>query len=174
MSATDDKKGPRVEKYELHNRLRDKLAIEQRGEHVEGQIDPAAIEEADEIIARRCAEECQENMVAQMEQLKSLWDEMKDMPDSGARDELAQQVVTTAHEVKDIGAMCDYPLAAHFGESLRDFVSHTDLKLAAQRVIIQAHVDVLNIAIKENLRETDSPAAEELKRMLKVAVDQYS
>lgn len=176
MSAADDtsRNGPQIEEFRLHNRLRDKLEIEHRGKHVEGQIDPEAIEQADELIAERCAEECQEKLDEQLIVLKNLWDEMKDMPDSGARDELAEQVFTAAHEIKDIGSMCEYPVAAHFGESLRDFIGHTDLKLAAQRVIIQAHVDVLNMAIKKNLRDLNSPAAEELKKMLAVAISQYS
>jgi len=175
MSAPDDEKpkGPKVELFKLPNRLREKLALDQRSEHVQGQIDPAAIEEADAIIAELCAN-CQETFEAHLATLKGLWDEMKDMPDSGARDELSQQVFTTAHEIKDLGAMCGYPLAAYFGESLRDFVGQTDLKLAAQRVIIQAHVDVLKIAITQGLREDDSPQAQELQKMLKIAIDQYS
>lgn len=175
MSAPDDKNGsgPGVEKFELKNRLKDKLEIDHRSKNVEGQIDPAAVEEADQLIADMCANS-HDNLTEQLTLLKEYWDEMKDMPDSGERDGVAQHVFTVAHEIKDIGAMCGYQLAAYFGESLRDFIGQTDLKLEAQRVIIQAHVDVLNIAIKKDIREDDSPAAEELKRMLKLAIDQYS
>lgn len=175
MSEPDDKdkNGPDVEKFELKNRLKEKLDMDHRGKHVEGQIAPDAVEEADRLIADMCANS-HENLSEQLALLKEHWDEMKDMPDSGERDGVAQQVFTVAHEIKDIGAMCGYQLAAYFGESLRDFIGQTDLKLEAQRVIIQAHVDVLNIAIKKDIREDDSPAAEELKRMLKLAIDQYS
>ena len=167
-SAADVK----VRVFRLANRLRNKLGIRAQNDHP-GHIDPEAIKEADKLIADRCAE-CPVTIKAYLDELAAQWRGMRDMPQSPERDQIAQKVFTTAHEIKDIGSMCGYGLPAYFAESLRDFVAKTELELEAQRVIIQAHVDALQVVIKKDIRDIDAPEAAELKKMVKVAIDKYS
>lgn len=163
--------GIRVEIYKIANRLKKKLGI-RTTDDAPGVIDPGAIGEADKLIEALC-EQCPATIGKELTNLSSLWDEMKDMPDSVDRHRLAQQIFTIAHEIKDLGSLCGYNLAAYFAESLRDYIIQTELSLEAQRVIIQAHVDALSVVHKQEIGEDDD-AAEELKKMVKVAIAKYS
>ncbi len=174
-SSTDNPpSGVKVELFKLKNRLKDKLGMQHSGrDDGPGHIDPEAIAEADRMIEKLC-EECPATIAAHLEDMQGLWNEMKDMPRSTERDELSQKIFTISHEIKDLGSMCGYTLAAYFAESLRDFIGQTEMKLEAQRVIIQAHVDALHVVIKQDMKDADDSAANELKTMVKIAVDKYS
>ena len=174
-SSDNEGQDDKIEVFHLINRLRQKLGVEYQDSNKTSEIDPESIKQADAIIDKLC-ENCAENMAEQLEKISSIWDSMKDMPRSDDRDVLGSQIFTLAHEVKDIGQMCGYELAAFFAETLRDYIVKTELKLDAQRIIIQAHIDALNVVIKQDLKDEQSAgeAAKELKQMVKVAIDKYS
>ena len=69
--------------------------------------------------------------------------------------------------------MCGYGLIAYFAESLRDYIARTDLNLKAQVVIIQAHLDAMQMCHRKGFRTDAGPEAEELKKMVKMAIDKY-
>lgn len=163
----------KVTLFKIKNSLKGKLGMEPRRGDEPGHIDPEAIAEADKIIEKLC-EECPSTIAAHLEDIQKFWVEMRDMPLSPEREDLAQKIFITSHEIKDLGSLCGYMLAAYFAESLRDFIGQTEMKLEAQRVIIQAHVDALQVVIKHGLNDEDDAAANELKTMVKIAVDKYS
>lgn len=165
--------GIKVRMFKLTNRLRKKLGMNFQRNDEPGEIPEDAIAEADKLIEKMCAE-CPKTMKGLLEDIVKNWEEMKDLPRSGERDEYAQKIFTLAHEIKDISTMCGYELASYFSESLRDYIAMTELKLNAQRVIIQAHVDALLVVIKQGMDDVNDPAAQELKQMVKVAIDKYS
>ncbi len=165
----------KVRVFKLTNRLKKKLGMRPaRFENEEGYVDPDAVKEADELIKELC-ETCPETIAGHLENIAAKWDKMKDMPRSPEREALSKEIFTLSHEIKDVGSMCGYDLAAFFAESLRDYVGQTELKLEAQRVIIQAHVDALTVVNKQGFKteEEAGPAAEELKKMVKVAIGKY-
>jgi len=169
MSDSDDDE--EVEVFNRVNRLKAKVGRDVKDTN-EGFIDPAAIEEAENMIAALCAE-CPNAIGGYLSELGKLWIEMRDMPQSDERERISGVIFTLAHEIKDIGSMCGYDLTAHFAESLRDYIHQTELNLDAQRVIIQAHLDAMQVAFKEGAEETESPMAEELKTLVRVAIEKY-
>ena len=174
MSGPDDQKSSdiMVRIIKIANRLKMKLGSEYE-DGMSGQIPADAILEADALIATLC-EECPNAIGGYMEQLIERWREMRDMPDSPARDAISEEVFTLAHEIKDIAAMCEYELTAYFAESLRDFVAKTELDLEAKRVIVQAHVDALKTIQKQGFKDTAGPLADELKEAVKIAIEKFS
>ncbi len=168
MKKSDDK----VEVYNRVNRLKAKVGRDHK-DTTPGQIDPEAIEEAEGMIAVLCAE-CPNAIGGYLSELTKLWEEMRDMSQSRERENISGVIFTLAHEIKDIGSMCGYDLTAHFAESLRDYIQQTELNLDAQRIIIQAHLDAIQIAYKEGLKEEEGALAEELKKVVKIAIDKYS
>ncbi|GJL84981.1 MAG: hypothetical protein DHS20C02_07560 [Micavibrio sp.] len=166
--------GDKPEQIDIYNRInRMKVKMGREKDDRPGHIDEEAIEEADAMIVALCAE-CPNAIGGYLSELGKLWEEMRDMPESRERENISKAIFTLAHEIKDIGSMCGYDLTAHFAESLRDYIHETELNLEAQRVIIQAHLDSMQVAFKQGTEETDSPMAEELKRVVKIAIDKYS
>jgi chemotaxis protein histidine kinase CheA len=167
MSDEDD---DGVEFISPENRL--KIKVAGSAEAAPGMIPEDAIRQADEFIEKMC-EECPKFINQAVDRLVETWGQMKDMEPSAERQELADHVFSQAHEVKDIGGMCGYVLVSEFGESLRDYIRETELSLDAQRVIVQAHVDVMKIAAKELIKDDGGPLAKELKESLKEAIARY-
>lgn len=170
MSSSD--KDDSVELFQRINRLRSKAGGAPNDDH-EGEIAPDMVVKADDLIADFC-KDCPELMAHVLEKMTAKWKDMAGMGESSTREKLAQEIFTLAHEVKDVGGMCGYTLMADFGESLRDYIMETKLDQDAQRVIVQAHVDAMNAALRLKLRDDGGPAAEELKALVKVAIDKYS
>lgn len=172
---TTDKSGSigkiRIEVYKITNRLKTKLGLRAPSEEP-GELAPEKIRECDAMIMSMCAD-CYERIGMTLDILTKLWNHMRDMPQSDERTKIAEDIFTHAHEIKDIGALCGYTLSAHFAESLRDYIAQTELNLKNQRIIIQAHVDALHVVHKQKLKEDGGAAAEELKRMVGIAIQKY-
>lgn len=162
----------KVEIYKLTNRLKGLMGARFQNQKEEGFLAPESIEAADKIIQEMCAD-CPERIAAHLEKLSTLWGQMKAMEGSPKREEISEQIFTLSHEIKDMGAMCGFALIAYFAESLRDYIGRTDLNLKAQVVIIQAHVDAMQIVHRQGYKAEAGPEAEELKKMVRVAIDKY-
>jgi chemotaxis protein histidine kinase CheA len=169
MSSSEDDS---VEIFNRINRLRAKAGGNPNDTR-EGTLQPGMVEKADELIADFC-KDCTTVVTTVLEKLSAKWKEMSGMEKSSTRDRLAQEVFTLAHEVKDVAGLCGYTLMSEFGESLRDYIIETKLDREAQIVIIQAHVDAMNAALRNDIRDDGGPAAQELKALVKVAIEKYS
>ena len=174
MTDTPDKNAGTfmVEIFKLANSLKEKLGLNPRNTD-EGFIDPKALDEADELIAELC-KECPVTLTGHLNNIATYWGEMKELAASFEREELAQKIFTLAHEISDVGSMCGHDLAAYLGGSLRDYIERTELSLEAQRVIIQAHIDALQVVVKQDMRNAHTAQAEELKKMVRTAIEKYS
>jgi hypothetical protein len=153
------------------NELKMKLGL-RKPSNEPGFIDPKKIKEADAYITKLC-ETSNETIGKNLDALIKTWDTMRETPQSAEREKLSTQIFTYSHEIKDIGSLCGYALIAYFAESLRDYIAQTSLNLKNQQVIIQAHIDAMKTVHKNNLRENGGAAAEELKRIVKIAIEKY-
>jgi hypothetical protein len=160
-----------IKLFKLPNELKLKLGA-QTSSKQNGIIDPKKIEEAEAYIQKLC-EGSNAEIAKNLQELTAIWDIMKTMPESLERELSAKKIFTIAHEIKDIGGLCGLGLIAYFGESLRDYIEQTALSLKNQHIIIQAHIDAMNTAHKNGLRDNGGPAAEELKRIVKIAIEKY-
>ena len=163
--------GIKVEIYKLANHLKAKLGMRFQSQ-TSGYLAPEAIAEIDRMVENLCLE-CPEKIGAHLESLSVLWGKMRDMADSQERKDISQKVFILAHEIKDIGAMCGYELIAYFAESLRDYIGGAELNIHAQKVIIQAHVDAMQAVHRMGIKNETGPEAEELKKMVKIAIDKF-
>lgn len=164
----------KIEIIKLANTLKKKLGMHStRGKDHEGYIDPEAIKEADRLIEVLC-EDCVSSIGTFLINLNRIWKQMKDMEAGEKRAKLSKELFHQSHEIKDISSMCGYDLIAFFAESLRDYVDQTELSVNAQRIIIQAHIDAINVAHKQGIKENGGPAADELMKLVKVAIQKYS
>lgn len=161
----------KVEMIRLVNHLKAKMGIRYVDQD-EGFLPEEMIQEADDLILSLC-QDSPARISKLLSELSAHWEIMRTMQDGDERHKISEVVFTLSHEVKDIAAMCGYPLIAHFAESLRDYIGQTHLNLKAQEVIVQAHLDAMMVVNAKSLREDAGPEAEELKRMVKIAIDKY-
>ncbi len=160
-----------MEIYKLANRLKAMMGARYQNQD-EGFLEPEMIETADKFIASLCVDS-PKVITEQLEKITGLWTKMKDMQASNERAEIAELIFTVAHEIKDVGSMCGFELIAYFAESLRDYIGRTDLNLKAQVVIIQAHLDAMLIVNRQGYTVDAGPEAEELKKMVRKAIEKY-
>tara|TARA_R110002072_G_scaffold40512_1_gene114739 strand:- start:198 stop:737 length:540 start_codon:yes stop_codon:yes gene_type:complete len=170
-NAVEDAAEKPVQVYKIRTSLKNKLGMRVTTNE-EGHLAAEKINEADSLIREMC-KGCHDNIGKNLEEMILIWKDMQTLGEGDGRTSKAQGIFTKAHEIKDIASLCGYTLAAHFAESLRDYIAETTLSLKNQTIIIQAHVDALTVVHKTNLKEDGGPAADELKKMVKVAIDKY-
>lgn len=170
MSSSDQK--PDVEIFHRANKLKAKVGGNPHS-NTEGKISPEAIAKADALIQNFC-KDCPAMMSEALYKLSSQWKVMKISQNSEERKDIAQKIFTQAHEVKDVAGTCGYHLMADFGESLRDYIVKTELNVDAHRIIIQAHIDAMAAAFRDNIKESENQAAEDLKKAVRIAIEKFS
>jgi hypothetical protein len=139
-----------------------------------GKIDSGAIERANTVVQSMASLYPREikNVLAALDKQ---WDKIKVLPEEHPeRKKLAEKTSNTANQIKDLAGTFGYTLMEYFGESLRDYILETDLSKKQHFTIVQAHIDVMGVAYRENLKDDDGgPVAEELKKMVNAAIDKY-
>lgn len=161
---------PKVEIYTRINRLKMKAggAIGAGP----GKIDTKSIDSAHSVI-QKMAEKYPNEIKRSIENLEKIWAETKAMePDQ--RSENARAISNFANQIKDLAGTFGFDLMEYFGESLRDYVLNVDLSHKEQIIIVQAHVDVMQVAYSQNLKHQEHPLGEELKKTVAAAITKYS
>lgn len=79
-----------------------------------------------------------------------------------------------ANNIKDLAETYNYDLMCHFGLSLRNFCEKINVDNKNHHVIVQAHIDVMWAAFEHNLKGDTNETAQELKKMLAIAIKQNS
>lgn len=169
MNNSDDET---IEIFQRINRLKAKVGGNPNDTR-EGALEKGVIKKADELIKDFC-KDCDTIVFSVLEKLMGTWKKVAEMKRSSKRDDLAQEMFTLAHEVKDVAGMCGYKLMSEFAESLRDYITETSLDQDTQKIIVQAHIDAMNAALRNNIRDEGGPAAMELKALVKRAIEKYS
>ena len=142
-------------------------------DNVNGVIDPKSIKKAQAKIDEK-EEEYPIEVKGVLENLAESWQAYQKAADEDARAERLEQIYNYSNNVKDLTSMYAHDLMTHFSLSLREFCEKIDHEKQEHRVIVQAHIDVMWITYEEKLRSDTSEKAEELKKVVKVAIDKYS
>jgi hypothetical protein len=186
MSKSDTKsgaKGPigvvdaaefQVEHFHRVNRLKLRVGGTLT-DHAPGQIDPKAVRAADAIVAE-AARGGKDEIGQMLGRLAAAWVALRDLPPdapSEARRKAQEAVFLFSHEIKDMAALCRYSLITDFAESLRDYIERAELGVEARRVIVQAHVDTLNAALRSGITGSDHPMARQLWQAIRAAIAKY-
>lgn len=170
---SSSKEDPKIEVYNRINRL--KLKAGAALNDGPGKLDQASVDRANSVVTNMASLYPKEikNMLAG---LNKEWEQLKAMgPDGKGKARQVEKLSNTANHIKDLGTTFGYNLMGHFGESLRDFILKTDLTMSEHLTIVQAHIDVMGVAFRENLKDDDGgPLAEELKMMVKAAIKKYT
>lgn len=154
------------------NRLKLKAGVAIDDERL-GYIDPKAIEKAQAAIDSQ-----ESSYVGEVEEvlvkLDSTWEDLKNEKDAKKIEKATSRLYNFANNVKDMAETFNYKLMGYFGQSLRDFCEKLDVAHEAHRIIVQAHIDVMWVAFKHNIKDEGGQQASELKNMLAQAISKHS
>lgn len=137
-----------------------------------GFIDPKAINRAQTVVDNKETAYTME-IGDILDKLDRAWARALAVPPAEAKGDI-EEVYHYANHAKDLAAMFGYELMQHFGYSLREFAGRIDMANKAHHVIVRAHLDVMNIVLQENIKGHGGDKAEELKKIVAVAIERYS
>lgn len=160
----------KVEIYNRINRLKIKAGGSLKGGP--GKLDQNSIDRADAVI-QKMSDMYPNEIKKSLHDLDRIWEETKTIS-FDARGENARKISNIANQIKDLAGTFGFDLMAYFGESLRDYILDIDLSQKEQITIVQAHVDVMQVAYSQNLKTQEHPLAEELKKTVATAIAKYS
>lgn len=153
------------------NRLKRKAGSDSSDERA-GFIDPKAVKRAQESIDVQAVRYSGEVKTA-LKSLDDTWKKLKEEKDATTSAALSKQLYNYANNIKDMAETFGYSLMDHFGKSLRDFSRNLNVENKAHHVIVQAHIDVMWIAFKENIKDQGGEKAAELKLIVAKAIEKY-
>ncbi len=162
--------GMDIKIYHRVNRLKMKAGGSLNGGP--GRLDPNAVDKAD-VVIQNMANIYPQELQKALSELDEKWEEARGMAEN-TREADVEMMSNLANQIKDLAGLFGYSIMEYFAASLRDFILESALNREEHVVIVQAHVDVMWVVYRENLKDDAGPVAEELKRMVAEAIEKYS
>jgi chemotaxis protein histidine kinase CheA len=134
-----------------------------------GRIDPDAVAKA-EAALRGLSSQFAEWLADEVSKLEVAREALRSQ---GANDATMNRLYTHAHDLKGLGATYEFPIITRIAASLCKLLGEPDERLKAPLGLIDAHVDTIRAAVRDNIRDSDNPMgrvlAEELERQTALA-----
>ena len=162
----------KIEVYNRVNRLKLKAGLSHTDPNAKLRIDPSTVNKADSIIEKK-AEAYPTEVKRVLTALHQNWVKAQS-GDRKSVPEIMEKIYHNANQIKDLASTFNYPLMQHFGVSLRDFVEKIDMNKGAHRTIVEAHIDVMWVALNENVHDEGDERAQKLKSLVQKAINKYS
>lgn len=161
-----------VEIFHRINKLKKKAGLSLT-DGKKGVVDHAAVKRAQNAIDEK-ENEYPPTVKDLINQISQIWKSIKDMPNEEEQKQALETVYHLANNVKDITETYNHNLMHHFSLSLRDFCEIVDLKKSEHNIIVEAHLNVMLITYEEKLKNDETAQAEELKNVVRQAIEKYS
>jgi len=139
----------------------------------EGFIDPDSIQKAQQAIERQ-QDHYSHEVETLLIKISDLWTQLKNETDAQKSKEIITYIHNFANNISDMADTFGHSLMQYFGISLRDFCEKIDMSNQAHHIIAPAHINVMTLAFKHNIKDDSSAQAQELKTMLSRAIEKYS
>jgi hypothetical protein len=123
-----------------------------------GAIDPSAIAKAEaalKSLSGNFAQWLQDEVV----KLESARQRVKA---DGVTPETMESLYLRAHDLKGLGATYEFPLITRIAASLCRLIDDKQKRLSAPIALIDAHIDAVKAAIRDNIKTDDHPVGEAL------------
>jgi hypothetical protein len=129
-----------------------------------GRIDPAAVAKAEAALKGLSSQFGQwlQDEVAKLEAARET------IRTEGANKATMDGLFTRAHDLKGLGATYEFPLVTRIAGSLCKLLGDGDGRVGAPMSLVDAHVQAIRAAVRDNIRDSDTPVgaalASELER----------
>ncbi len=168
MSKNDDP--VKVEIFNRINRLKEK-AGGVLGKTM-GRFSPTSLEKAD-LVIEEMADLYPQEIERRLKALNDEWARLKTIDDAAEKSKSVELMSNLSIQIKDLAGTFGYTLMSDFGDSLCQYILETEMSREEHSVIVQAHIDVMEIAFKQNLKSDGGKAGQELKETVKKAIEKY-
>lgn len=93
--------------------------------------------------------------------------------DEGVNAETMETLYLRAHDLKGLGTTYEFPLITRIGASLCRLIDDKDKRLTASMALIDAHIDGIKAAVRDDIKTDEHPVGrvliEELERKVAAA-----
>ncbi len=153
------------------NRLKNKVSDPDHHNEA-GCINPDDIKRAGAVIETSHSD-YKNALSGALDDLEKTWAKAGQVKEEEIED-LLDEIHRFSNFVKDIASTYGYELMSYFGQSLRDLTYKVDIRNKAHRTIVQAHIDVMHVAIHSDIKSDKGDVAQELRQTLEKAISKYS
>jgi hypothetical protein len=80
----------------------------------------------------------------------------------GVNVETMETLYLRAHDLKGLGTTYEFPLITRIGGSLCRMIDDKDKRLTVDLALIDAHIDAIKAAVRDNIKTEDQPAGRQL------------
>jgi len=91
----------------------------------------------------------------------------------GVNAQTAENLYFRAHDLKGLGATYDYPLITRIAASLCRLIDDPATRLAAPMFLVDAHIDAIKAAVRDEIRTETHPVGKVLIAELESRVEQF-
>ena len=133
-----------------------------------GGIDAAAIAKAEEALKAMSSQFGQwlQDEIVKLDKAQT------DIRTQGYNTQTAEALYFRAHDLKGLGATYQYPLVTRLAGSLCKMMDDPTKRMAAPRVLIDAHIDAIKAAVRDDIKDDSHPVGAILVKELEAAVSE--
>ena len=134
-----------------------------------GAIDPAAIAKAEAALKSLSGNFAQwlNDEVVKLEAARQR------VRAEGVTVETMESLYLRAHDLKGLGATYEYPLITRIGASLCKLIDDKDKRMTAPMALIDAHIDAIKAAVRDEIKTDDHPVGRVLIQELERRVTEF-
>ena len=134
-----------------------------------GRIDPEAIAKAEAALKGLSSQFGQwlQDEVAKLEAAREA------VRSQGATRATLDRLFTHAHDLKGLGATYEFPLVTRIAGSLCKLLGDGDTRLSTPMALVDAHVNTIRAAVRDNIRDSDNPIGQALASELERHTAEY-
>jgi chemotaxis protein histidine kinase CheA len=129
-----------------------------------GGIDPSAIAKAEAALKELSSQFGQ----WLQDEINKLEEARAQIRTHGMSQPTAEALYTHAHDLKGLGTTYEFPLISRIAGSLCTLMSRPEKRASAPLFLVDAHIDAIRAAVRDNIRSAEHPVgkilAEELER----------
>lgn len=131
-----------------------------------GGIDPAALAKAEAALKGLSAQFAQwlNDEIVKLEAAQAA------IKAQGYTPETAEALYMRAHDLKGLGATYEYPLITRIAASLCKMTDKPDVRMKAPVVLIDAHVEAIKAAVRDEIKDDEHPVGRALAEELEAKV----
>ncbi|WP_174301755.1 Hpt domain-containing protein [Caulobacter sp. S45] len=134
-----------------------------------GRIDPEAIAKAEAALKGLSSQFGQwlQDEVTKLEAAREA------IRTEGATRATIDKLFTNAHDLKGLGATYEFPLITRIAGSLCKLLGDGDERVSTPMALVDAHVNTIRAAVRDNIRDSDNPIGQALASELEKRTADY-